>query len=157
MHALMLYSAYNHSKDRRMSYWDIHEFLAEEEKVEFSISQDAHLIDFLDPTKEGAIPADTTITTAIWLLNTLSDYLDAPSTSFPTQTPKLKSAFPKTTAMAWKTGTPPSKRPGANSSEPPPNCPTSTRSTKDLRRRLPTRSGRYRARSWEGYWRSGQN
>jgi len=54
--------------------------LAEEEKVEFSITQDAHLLDFLDNTKEGTIPEGTTITSNIWLVNTLSDYLDSQGT-----------------------------------------------------------------------------
>jgi hypothetical protein len=34
-----------------MSYWDINQFLAEEEKIEFCLQYDAYGLDFLDPTK----------------------------------------------------------------------------------------------------------
>lgn len=65
-----------------MSYWDIDHFLAEEEKVEFSFKCDAYLMDFLDSTKEGVVPEGQVLFTPIWLVNTLYDYLELPSTPF---------------------------------------------------------------------------
>jgi len=58
-----------------MSYWDINQFLAEEEKVEFYMQYDSVGLDFLDATKEGMIPAGQVLTTPIWLVNNLHDYL----------------------------------------------------------------------------------
>lgn len=58
-----------------MSYWDIGQFLAEEEKVEFSLLHDAYEMDFLDSSKEGVIPAGQTLQAPIWLVSTLYDYL----------------------------------------------------------------------------------
>jgi hypothetical protein len=49
--------------------------LAEEERIEFSLSQDAYYLDFLDATKEGVILKEQTITAPIWMVNTLFDYL----------------------------------------------------------------------------------
>lgn len=64
-----------------MSYWDINSFLAEEEKVEFSINNyDSLYIDFIDPTKDGVISKGQTITTPIWLLDTLAEYLQISGT-----------------------------------------------------------------------------
>ena len=43
--------------------------------MEFNLNVDAHLLDYLDPTKDDVIPAGQTITTSIWQLNNLNDYL----------------------------------------------------------------------------------
>lgn len=68
-----------------MSYWDISQFLAEEEKIEFCFTTDAYYMDFLDSTKEGVIQEGQTIHTPIWLVNTLYDYLQLGGTSSPIQ------------------------------------------------------------------------
>jgi hypothetical protein len=50
--------------------------LAEEEKIEFCMTQESYFLDFLDPTKEGVIHAGQTTTSHLWLVNTLYDYLE---------------------------------------------------------------------------------
>lgn len=68
-----------------MSYWDINQFLAEEEKMEFSFKLDAYGMDFLDSSKEGIIHEGQALTAPIWQVNNLFDYLQYPGTSRPTQ------------------------------------------------------------------------
>lgn len=59
-----------------MSFWDINQFVAEDEKIEFSFKHEAFHMDFLDATREGTIPVGQVINTSIWLVNTLCDYLE---------------------------------------------------------------------------------
>jgi hypothetical protein len=121
---------------KNMSYWDINQYLAEEESIEFCFKTDAYFMDFLDSTKEGVIIEGQTINTAIWLVNTLYDYLELGGNCPLTQTPKpnsSKSPSPRTsTSNRWTASTPsaaateaPSRRCASN-----PKCPSSTRSTR---------------------------
>ena len=71
--------------------------MAEEEKVEFTINHETHLLDYLDPTKEGVIFAGQTITTSIWLLNTLFDYLELKGRVVTMQILNLRWRWPMTT------------------------------------------------------------
>jgi hypothetical protein len=93
-----------------MSYWDISQFLAEEEKIEFCFGTDAYFMDFLDSTKEGVIQEGQTIHTPIWLVNTLYDYLQLGGNPLPTQTPRRSSSrspFRRTsTPSRWTASTP---------------------------------------------------
>lgn len=68
-----------------MSYWDINQFLAEEEKIEFCFTRDAHNLAMLDNTKEGVIMEGQTVHTPIWLANTINEYLEIGGTALPTQ------------------------------------------------------------------------
>ncbi len=59
-----------------MSYWDIDQFMAEEQLIQFSFKNDVQGLQFIDPSKgvEGTIPADQPLNAPIWLVNTVFDY-----------------------------------------------------------------------------------
>lgn len=127
-----------------MSYWDINQFLAEEERIEFCFKLDAYFMDFLDSTKEGIINEGQTINTPIWLVNTIYDYLEMPSTSpfIETHSPSSsRSPSPKIfTLNRWIASIPseavidpPSKRSASNQ-----KCHFSTKSTTPSKRSLNT-------------------
>ena len=67
------------------------------------------MLEYLDPTKEGLIPKGQSITTQIWLLNTLNDYLHLSGRDFIIKIWTLGSICLKTSISRLGTGSVPSE------------------------------------------------
>lgn len=57
-----------------MSYWEIDNFLAQEQKLACSFTEDTPRMEFIDPSKGitgGIVPAELPLHVPIWLANTI--------------------------------------------------------------------------------------
>jgi len=60
-----------------MSYWDIDDYLAEEELAAYRFTLDAEGMAFLDSSKGlgDTVPADSLLNSQIWIVIALRDYI----------------------------------------------------------------------------------
>jgi len=65
-----------------MSYWDVNDFLAEEEPISVKFKRDALGLHFLDPSKDftDSVPQDEPIEIALWKVVTINVFSDLQGT-----------------------------------------------------------------------------
>lgn len=70
-----------------MSYWDIRDYLAEEEIIAVKFKEDALGLEFLDPSKDFSemVPQDEPIEVAVWKAVSLQLYSEEFGSSLPNE------------------------------------------------------------------------